>query len=170
LLQLHTCFNCLFSCVLDISYLCCKSGSRCCICCYIAIHACFESIFQLFHQFQLYVANVSSLCFKSRLDVAHVAMCAGGWWAVAAWRFCQDAVVVHVWAWARFQMLALDAGGRWVQARSSIRTDAASGAGFGAGAKGVACIGHKYGSCVRTHCWGRTSGRECLPKSNREIF
>ena len=35
------------------------------------IHACFIC-------FSLYVANVSTLCFKSRSDVAHVAMRTGG--------------------------------------------------------------------------------------------
>jgi hypothetical protein len=39
----------------------------------------------------------------------------------------------HAGVGARFQMLALDAGGRRVQERSSIRTDTAYGVGFGAG-------------------------------------
>jgi hypothetical protein len=33
----------------------------------------------MFHLFQLYVVNVLSLYFKSRLSVAHVAMRASGW-------------------------------------------------------------------------------------------
>jgi hypothetical protein len=49
----------------------------------MAIHTCFKSIFQMFHLFQLYVANVLSFCFKSRMCIAHVAMCAGGWWTAA---------------------------------------------------------------------------------------
>jgi hypothetical protein len=35
---------------------------------------CFRYMFQVFHCFQMYVANVSFECFKSRSDVAYVAM------------------------------------------------------------------------------------------------
>jgi hypothetical protein len=40
----------------------------------MAIHACFKHMFQVFHLFQTYIANVSSECCKSRSGVAHVAM------------------------------------------------------------------------------------------------
>jgi hypothetical protein len=35
---------------------------------------CFKHMFQMFHLLQAYVASVASGCFKSRSDVAHVAM------------------------------------------------------------------------------------------------
>jgi hypothetical protein len=37
----------------------------------MTIHACFKRMFQVFHLFQMYVANVSSGCFKSRSKRAH---------------------------------------------------------------------------------------------------
>jgi hypothetical protein len=43
----------------------------------MTIHTCcnrYTRMFQVFHRFQTYVANVSSGCFKSRYDIAHVAM------------------------------------------------------------------------------------------------
>jgi hypothetical protein len=40
----------------------------------MAIHTCFKSMFQVFHLFQTYVANVLSRCCKSKSGVAHVAM------------------------------------------------------------------------------------------------
>jgi hypothetical protein len=45
----------------------------------MVVHAYFKSIFQMFYLFQLYVANVSSLCSKRRSGVAHVAMRVSGW-------------------------------------------------------------------------------------------
>jgi hypothetical protein len=46
-------FKCLFSCVLDVSDLCCKSGSRCCISCY-----------GYTRMFQEHVSSVSVVCYK----------------------------------------------------------------------------------------------------------
>jgi hypothetical protein len=114
----HTCFKYLFSCVLDVSNLCYKSGSGCCIRCY-----------GYTHMFQEYISNVSSVfsCilqmfhdYVSKVDrgVPHVAMCVGGWrtgacrsclvlpprhrrgsragvgWAQQAWCYGQGATVV----------------------------------------------------------------------------
>jgi hypothetical protein len=45
----------------------------------MTIYACFKSLFRMFHLFQLYVANVLSLYFKSRLSVAYVAMHTSAW-------------------------------------------------------------------------------------------
>jgi hypothetical protein len=42
----------------------------------MALHVCFKS---MFHLFPLYVINVSSVCFKSRSGVVHIAMRIGGW-------------------------------------------------------------------------------------------
>jgi hypothetical protein len=43
----------------------------------MTIHTCcnrYTRMFQVFHRFQTYVANVYSGCFKSRYGIAHVAM------------------------------------------------------------------------------------------------
>jgi hypothetical protein len=57
----------------------------------MTIHACLKSIcFKCFIRFGLYVANVSSLCLKSRSGVAHVKymLVANGQRPVAAWCCC----------------------------------------------------------------------------------
>jgi hypothetical protein len=109
----------------------------------MAIHTCFKC----FIRFSLSVANVSSLCFKSRWGVAHVTICVSGWRTAA----CRSRLLLlrghrrgsRAGAGARFQTLARDAGGRGVRdtMRASVGcrrgassgTDVASRAGFGAG-------------------------------------
>jgi hypothetical protein len=109
----------------------------------MAIHTCFKC----FIRFSLSVANVSSLCFKSRWGVAHVIICVSGWRTAA----CRSRLLLlrghrrgsRAGAGARFQTLARDAGGRGVRdtMRASVGcrrgassgTDVASRAGFGAG-------------------------------------
>jgi hypothetical protein len=57
----------------------------------VAIHACFKSIFQMFHLFQLYVVNVLSLCFKSRSGVRGKLSAAAG---VPSWFMCRHGSAV----------------------------------------------------------------------------
>jgi hypothetical protein len=95
----HTCFKYLFSCVLDVSNLCCKSGSGCCIRCY-----------GYTHMFQEYISNVSSvsvvsckcfmIMFQKYIGVFHMLQCvlvAGEQGpTAAAWCCHRGTVVVHV--------------------------------------------------------------------------
>jgi hypothetical protein len=100
---IHICFKCFrcFRLMLQVFHLdvakvdldvaksgsrCCKSGSGCCMCCY-GYTRIFVAHVSSVHLFQTYVTNVSSGCFKSRSDVAQVAMAPvddGQWLSVAA--------------------------------------------------------------------------------------
>ena len=98
----------------------------------MAIHACFKCIC-----FSLYVANVSSLCFKSRSCVAHVAIRASGWRTAACLlllpgRRCGSRAGAgwgrHAWCcWRGIAMVHVQAQGRVPDA--GARCGWASGAG-----------------------------------------
>jgi hypothetical protein len=69
---------------------------RSCISVAMAIYACFKRIFQMFHFFQTYVANISSGCFKCKSRRAHVAMAS----IVSEQQHATDAYCCY-WGWRR---------------------------------------------------------------------
>jgi hypothetical protein len=119
----QTCFKSLFSCVSDVSDLCCESGSGCCICCYGYIC--------MFHMFQfVYVTHVAmrAAC-RSRLvlllghRVVHVQVQGRG---SRRWRVMRVGI--------RCKRGPLSG------------TDTASGAGFGVGQRELHALGTGVGA------------------------